>query len=62
LIPATGGVFVITIFHPSPENFSTQETVLWDRKILGGFPGGCCSNLLELNSPVIQANLPLANM
>jgi len=38
LIPATGGVFVITIFHPSPENFSTQETVLWDRKILGGFP------------------------
>jgi predicted Rdx family selenoprotein len=39
LIPTTGGVFTVTVFHLSAESLSTQETVLWDRKTHGGFPG-----------------------
>jgi selT/selW/selH-like putative selenoprotein len=38
LIPATGGVFTVSILHPSNVAFSAQETALWDRKTDGGFP------------------------
>ncbi|KAJ5483912.1 hypothetical protein N7539_005708 [Penicillium diatomitis] len=47
LVPVTGGVFTITIWHAvdadtSASNQSnlamTQETLLWDRKTDGGFP------------------------
>ncbi|OJD12297.1 hypothetical protein AJ78_07088, partial [Emergomyces pasteurianus Ep9510] len=38
LIPATGGVFTISILHESTVDFSTQETILWDRKTEDGFP------------------------
>ncbi|KAL1970536.1 hypothetical protein VTN77DRAFT_4180 [Rasamsonia byssochlamydoides] len=38
LIPTTGGVFTVTIFHLSQDSLSTQETLLWDRKTHGGFP------------------------
>ncbi|KAF7712546.1 Uncharacterized protein PECH_004087 [Penicillium ucsense] len=47
LVPVTGGVFTITIWHAvdadaSASNQSdlatTQETLLWDRKSDGGFP------------------------
>ncbi|KAE8396702.1 Rdx family-domain-containing protein [Aspergillus alliaceus] len=38
LIPATGGIFRITMYHSSGEEVQTQETVLWDRKTNGGFP------------------------
>ncbi|KAL1954970.1 hypothetical protein VTO42DRAFT_377 [Malbranchea cinnamomea] len=51
LIPATGGIFAVSIFHtssaagaaesaaPSPSSlFNVQETLLWDRKRDGGFP------------------------
>ncbi|PGH19209.1 hypothetical protein AJ80_04180 [Polytolypa hystricis UAMH7299] len=38
LIPSTGGVFTVSILHGSNVDFSTQETVLWDRKTQGGFP------------------------
>jgi predicted Rdx family selenoprotein len=39
LIPTTGGVFNVAIFHASDDRLSTQETLLWDRKLHGGFPG-----------------------
>lgn len=39
LIPTTGGVFTVSILHASPADFSTRETLLWDRKQMGGFPG-----------------------
>jgi predicted Rdx family selenoprotein len=38
----TGGVFTVTIWHAGPSalgEVSTQETLLWDRKRDGGFPG-----------------------
>ncbi|KOC11100.1 selenoprotein [Aspergillus flavus AF70] len=38
LIPATGGIFTVTIYHSSSEVVETQETILWDRKTNGGFP------------------------
>ncbi|PGH18618.1 hypothetical protein AJ79_00397 [Helicocarpus griseus UAMH5409] len=40
LIPATGGVFTVTILHNGSSNSSVEiaETVLWDRKTEGGFP------------------------
>ncbi|PYI03634.1 hypothetical protein BO78DRAFT_463192 [Aspergillus sclerotiicarbonarius CBS 121057] len=50
LVPATGGVFTVTIYHhpitPSSESkidsrgedVSITSTVLWDRKMNGGFP------------------------
>ncbi|KAL2007888.1 hypothetical protein VTN00DRAFT_7870 [Thermoascus crustaceus] len=38
LIPTTGGIFTVTILHASPHDFSTRETLLWDRKSMGGFP------------------------
>ncbi|EPS28034.1 hypothetical protein PDE_02979 [Penicillium oxalicum 114-2] len=47
LIPVTGGIFTITLWHAvQPESsaaghessVSTQETLLWDRKRDGGFP------------------------
>ncbi|KAE8134586.1 Rdx family-domain-containing protein [Aspergillus pseudotamarii] len=38
LIPATGGIFTVTIYHSSSEDVETQETILWDRKTNGGFP------------------------
>ncbi|EEH19095.1 hypothetical protein PABG_01414 [Paracoccidioides brasiliensis Pb03] len=38
LVPATGGVFTVAILHESNVDFSTEETVLWDRKTQGGFP------------------------
>ncbi|KKZ60190.1 selenoprotein W-like protein [[Emmonsia] crescens] len=38
LVPATGGVFTVSILHESNVDFSTEETVLWDRKTEGGFP------------------------
>ncbi|KAL2379701.1 hypothetical protein RJZ90_005108 [Blastomyces dermatitidis] len=40
LVPATGGVFTVSILHESNVDFTTAETVLWDRKAEGGFPGG----------------------
>ncbi|KAH8155645.1 uncharacterized protein LAJ45_00655 [Morchella importuna] len=43
LLPATGGVFIVEIHHQNPASISedgsaTVKTVLWDRKIDGGFP------------------------
>lgn len=52
LIPRTGGVFTVTVFHsPSPStaagdgNGNVKESVIWDRKRDGGFPGTCLSPL-----------------
>ncbi|EEP81815.1 predicted protein [Uncinocarpus reesii 1704] len=39
LVPSTGGIFTVTILHASNTDSSPQETVLWDRKVQGGFPG-----------------------
>lgn len=42
LVPMTGGVFTVTIWHAEEEtvdNPATKETLLWDRKRDGGFPG-----------------------
>ncbi|EFR02956.1 selenoprotein W family protein [Nannizzia gypsea CBS 118893] len=38
LVPGTGGVFTVTIQHASNVNFTTHTSVLWDRKVNGGFP------------------------
>lgn len=43
LMPATGGIFTVTVIHPDGEvvdgvSQRTKETVLWDRKTEGGFP------------------------
>ncbi|KAJ5374252.1 hypothetical protein N7517_006258 [Penicillium concentricum] len=41
LVPKTGGVFTVTIWHGtlnSEGNVTTQEIILWDRKRDGGFP------------------------
>ncbi|EER29317.1 hypothetical protein D8B26_008040 [Coccidioides posadasii str. Silveira] len=38
LIPSTGGIFTVTLFHTSNAGSTTVETVLWDRKTQGGFP------------------------
>ncbi|CRG90391.1 hypothetical protein PISL3812_07435 [Talaromyces islandicus] len=46
LIPTTGGVFTVTMFHASSPSSITggedavtiSETLLWDRKTHGGFP------------------------
>lgn len=43
LLPATGGVFVVEIYQsssstPDKELATVNKTVLWDRKIDGGFP------------------------
>ncbi|KAJ5573443.1 uncharacterized protein N7459_007870 [Penicillium hispanicum] len=42
LVPMTGGVFTVTIWHAGQTaaqgEATTQETVLWDRKRDGGFP------------------------
>ncbi|KAI9166708.1 hypothetical protein HJFPF1_02822 [Paramyrothecium foliicola] len=43
LQPSTGGTFVVTIYHALPENAggdgkTASSTVLWDRKVDGGFP------------------------
>ncbi|KAJ5142623.1 uncharacterized protein N7515_001410 [Penicillium bovifimosum] len=37
LVPVTGGVFTVTIWHSINES-QTEETILWDRKRDGGFP------------------------
>lgn len=41
LVPMTGGVFTVTIWHSTAADsqVSTQESILWDRKRDGGFPG-----------------------
>lgn len=42
LVPVTGGVFTVTIWHAGPSasgEATAQETLLWDRKRDGGFPG-----------------------
>ncbi|EAU37530.1 hypothetical protein ATEG_02568 [Aspergillus terreus NIH2624] len=42
LIPATGGVFTVTMYHAAGDSDSAgadvHQTVLWDRKTNGGFP------------------------
>ncbi|KAJ5893325.1 hypothetical protein N7495_005016 [Penicillium taxi] len=40
LVPVTGGVFTVTIWHGqvTEGEVFTEETVLWDRKVDGGFP------------------------
>ncbi|KAJ5636796.1 uncharacterized protein N7484_010109 [Penicillium longicatenatum] len=44
LVPMTGGVFTVTIWHADKEavvdggEVKTQEIILWDRKRDGGFP------------------------
>ncbi|OQD72980.1 hypothetical protein PENDEC_c017G00832 [Penicillium decumbens] len=38
LVPVTGGVFTVTIWHTPSGGVTTQETLLWDRKRDGGFP------------------------
>ncbi|WEW58728.1 hypothetical protein PRK78_004196 [Emydomyces testavorans] len=38
LIPAASGTFTISILHASNADFATQETILWDRRVQGGFP------------------------
>lgn len=37
----TGGVFTVTIWHDTAADgqVSAQESILWDRKRDGGFPG-----------------------
>lgn len=41
LVPMTGGIFTVTIWHSTAADgqVSTQESILWDRKRDGGFPG-----------------------
>lgn len=39
LVPTTGGVYTVTIFYSSRADSSTQQSILWDRKSDGGFPG-----------------------
>lgn len=41
LVPMTGGVFTVTIWHPETVDgqVTTRENILWDRKRDGGFPG-----------------------
>ncbi|KAJ5758232.1 uncharacterized protein N7511_006926 [Penicillium nucicola] len=41
LVPMTGGVFTVTIWHgvaSADGPVTTQESILWDRKRDGGFP------------------------
>ncbi|KAB8074662.1 Rdx family-domain-containing protein [Aspergillus leporis] len=44
LIPTTGGIFTVTMYHSQYQSQSsgakpeTQQTVLWNRKTNGGFP------------------------
>ncbi|EDN07040.1 selenoprotein domain-containing protein [Histoplasma capsulatum] len=38
LVPATGGVFVVSVLSQSSVDFTDAETVIWDRKMEGGFP------------------------
>ncbi|CAI7622807.1 unnamed protein product [Penicillium glandicola] len=40
LVPKTGGVFTVTIWHGTVHDgeITTQEIILWDRKRDGGFP------------------------
>ncbi|CRL23369.1 Selenoprotein, Rdx type [Penicillium camemberti] len=40
LVPKTGGVFTVTIWHGTMVDgeITTQENILWDRKRDGGFP------------------------
>ncbi|EHA26397.1 hypothetical protein ASPNIDRAFT_127851, partial [Aspergillus niger ATCC 1015] len=45
LVPATGGVFTVTMYHSSStstsstgEDVDITGTILWDRKTNGGFP------------------------
>ncbi|KAJ5746677.1 hypothetical protein N7520_011859 [Penicillium odoratum] len=41
LVPMTGGVFTVTIWHGDESadgEVNTQEIILWDRKRDGGFP------------------------
>ncbi|EKV11419.1 Selenoprotein, Rdx type [Penicillium digitatum] len=40
LVPKTGGVFTVTIWHGAVHDgeMKTQEVILWDRKRDGGFP------------------------
>ncbi|KGO43165.1 Selenoprotein, Rdx type [Penicillium expansum] len=40
LVPKTGGVFTVTIWHGAvlDGEIRTQESILWDRKRDGGFP------------------------
>ncbi|KAI2698010.1 hypothetical protein CBS147332_8565 [Penicillium roqueforti] len=40
LVPKTGGVFTVTIWHGTINDgeITTQESILWDRKRDGGFP------------------------
>ncbi|KAJ5964096.1 uncharacterized protein N7479_003972 [Penicillium vulpinum] len=40
LVPKTGGVFTVTIWHGTMNEgeITTQEIILWDRKRDGGFP------------------------
>ncbi|KAJ5187791.1 hypothetical protein N7449_010785 [Penicillium cf. viridicatum] len=40
LVPKTGGVFTVTIWHGTmiDGEITTQESILWDRKRDGGFP------------------------
>lgn len=39
LQPATGGTFIVTVETQKSENGPIEETIIWDRKIEGGFPG-----------------------
>ncbi|KAK2834964.1 hypothetical protein FQN49_006738 [Arthroderma sp. PD_2] len=38
LVPATGGIFTVSIQYASNVNFTTHTSTLWDRKVDGGFP------------------------
>ncbi|KAJ6190907.1 hypothetical protein N7519_000928 [Penicillium mononematosum] len=40
LVPKTGGVFTVTIWHGTMKDgeITTQESILWDRKRDGGVP------------------------
>lgn len=62
LVPVTGGVFSVTIWHaertsrsgPSTGEVSTREVLLWDRGNDGGFPGALSFLLLSLLSWVVR--------
>ncbi|GAD92517.1 hypothetical protein PAAG_00818 [Paecilomyces variotii No. 5] len=59
LVPTTGGVFTVTIQHKSDDD-SLKETLLWDRKSMGGFPE--VKNLKSLVRNVVDPSRDLGHV
>ncbi|KAJ9212480.1 hypothetical protein DTO166G4_5972 [Paecilomyces variotii] len=60
LVPTTGGVFTVTIQHKSGDDPSLKETLLWDRKSMGGFPE--VKNLKSLVRNVVDPSRDLGHV